>query len=106
MRRQRGCPGRIRRAAAGCGADGYPHAALDGLAATRKIRGFDPEARVVIVTDCDDEDLRAAAREAGACGYALNPEHDRVAGSHSLGDRRLTRGITPTAHSHFQRVGD
>ena len=26
---------------------------------------------MVIVTDYDDEDLRAAAREAGACGYAL-----------------------------------
>jgi len=44
---------------------------MDGFAATRKIRHFDPEARVVIVTDYDDEDLRAAAREAGACGYAL-----------------------------------
>jgi len=46
-----------------------PH--MDGLAATRKIRDFDPGARVVIVTDYDDEDLRAAAREAGACAYAL-----------------------------------
>ena len=30
-----------------------------------------PEARVVIVTDYDDEPLRQAAREAGACGYVL-----------------------------------
>jgi CheY-like chemotaxis protein len=44
---------------------------MDGLAAARKIRDFDRAARVVIVTDYDDEDLRAAAREAGACGYAL-----------------------------------
>lgn len=43
----------------------------DGLAAARQICQFDPSARVVMVTDYDDEDLRAAAREAGACGYAL-----------------------------------
>src|SRR5277367_5743028 len=43
----------------------------DGLAATRQIRQSHPTARIVIVTDCDDEELRAAAREAGACGYAL-----------------------------------
>ena len=44
---------------------------MDGLAAARQIRQFDPSARVVMVTDYDDEDLRAAARDAGACGYAL-----------------------------------
>jgi len=44
---------------------------MDGLAAARQIRKFDPTARVVMVTDYDDEDLRVAAREAGACGYAL-----------------------------------
>jgi|SRR5271154_5384214 DNA-binding NarL/FixJ family response regulator len=44
---------------------------MDGLAATKQIRKFHPEARVVVVTDYDDEDLRKAASEAGACGYAL-----------------------------------
>ena len=44
---------------------------MDGLAAMRQIRNFDPTARVLMVTDYDDEDLRAAALEAGACGYAL-----------------------------------
>ena len=44
---------------------------VDGLAATRQIREFHPQARVVIVTDYDDEDLRKAASEAGARGYAL-----------------------------------
>ena len=44
---------------------------MDGLAATRQIRRFDPSARVVMVTDYDDEDLRLAAREAGACAYTL-----------------------------------
>lgn len=44
---------------------------MDGLAATRQIREFHPQARVVVVTDYDDDDLRKAASEAGACGYAL-----------------------------------
>ncbi|MBS1830001.1 MAG: response regulator [Acidobacteria bacterium] len=42
---------------------------LDGLAATRLILSADPSAKVVIVTDYDDEMLRAAARDAGACAY-------------------------------------
>jgi CheY-like chemotaxis protein len=43
----------------------------DGLAATREIVGADPAARVVIVTEYDETDLRDAARAAGACGYVL-----------------------------------
>ena len=44
---------------------------MDGLQATKQIRQFYPTARIVIVTDYDDEDLRQAASEAGACGYSL-----------------------------------
>jgi two-component system response regulator DegU len=44
---------------------------MDGLTATRQIRKAHPSARIVIVTDYDDEDLRLAASEAGASGYAL-----------------------------------
>jgi DNA-binding NarL/FixJ family response regulator len=44
---------------------------LDGLAATRQILLFHPFAKVVIVTDYDDDALRGATREAGACGYVL-----------------------------------
>jgi two-component system response regulator DegU len=47
---------------------------MDGLTATKQIREFDPSARIVIVTDYEDEDLRAAAFQAGACGYALKQE--------------------------------
>ncbi|WP_446742198.1 response regulator transcription factor [Silvibacterium acidisoli] len=43
----------------------------DGLTATRQILKKHPLARVVIVTDYNDDDLRDAAREAGACAYAL-----------------------------------
>lgn len=44
---------------------------MDGLSATRQILSSYPEARVVIVTDYDDDEVRIAAREAGACAYAL-----------------------------------
>jgi DNA-binding NarL/FixJ family response regulator len=43
----------------------------DGLEATKRIRAADPSARIVIVTDYDDDALRQAAIAAGACGYAL-----------------------------------
>jgi CheY-like chemotaxis protein len=44
---------------------------MDGIAATVEILGADPAARVVIVTDYDEAELRAAAQAAGACGYVL-----------------------------------
>lgn len=44
---------------------------LDGLMATRQIMKAYPSARIVIVTDYDEEQLKIAAFEAGAKGYAL-----------------------------------
>jgi DNA-binding NarL/FixJ family response regulator len=44
---------------------------MDGLEATRKLRHADPQARIVIVSDYDDDDIRGAATEAGASGYVL-----------------------------------
>jgi len=44
---------------------------MDGLSATRQILDQHPGARIVIVTDYNDDGLRSAAREAGACAYAL-----------------------------------
>jgi DNA-binding NarL/FixJ family response regulator len=44
---------------------------MDGLTATRQIREFHPAARVLIVTAYEDEELRSAAQDAGACGYVL-----------------------------------
>jgi DNA-binding NarL/FixJ family response regulator len=46
-------------------------ARMGGLEATRRILAADRTARVVIVTDYDDAHWRAAAIEAGACGYVL-----------------------------------
>jgi CheY-like chemotaxis protein len=44
---------------------------MDGLSATRLILQQHPAARIVILTDYNDDGLRSAAREAGACAYAL-----------------------------------
>jgi CheY-like chemotaxis protein len=42
---------------------------MNGLEATKHITSSYPQARIVIVTDYDDPDLREAARQAGACRY-------------------------------------
>ena len=44
---------------------------VDGIAATRQIKSAFPSARIVIVTKYDDPELRAAARDAGACRYVV-----------------------------------
>jgi CheY-like chemotaxis protein len=42
-----------------------------GLEATRRIRAAFSDAQIIIVTQYDDQHWRAAATEAGACGYVL-----------------------------------
>lgn len=44
---------------------------VDGLTATQNIRRYDPSARVIVVTDYEDDDLRAVALQAGAMDYIL-----------------------------------
>jgi len=44
---------------------------MDGIAATRKIKAFDRDAKIIIVTNYDKPDLRAEADKAGAFGYVL-----------------------------------
>ena len=44
---------------------------MDGLTATRQIKQSYPTARIVIVTDYDEQEIRMAAFAAGAVGYAL-----------------------------------
>jgi two-component system response regulator DegU len=46
----------------------------DGLTATRQICGYDPLARIIIVTDYQDEDMKAAAMDAGAREYVLKQD--------------------------------
>ena len=42
---------------------------MDGLTATRELRAAHPEARVIIVTKHNDENMRLAAFKNGACGF-------------------------------------
>jgi len=49
---------------------------LDGLAATRQLMAGSPRARVVILTQHNDDQSRAAAREAGACAFLPKDEFE------------------------------
>ena len=44
---------------------------MDGITATKQIMAVFPEARVIIVTNYDNQSLRQAAGEAGARAYVL-----------------------------------
>jgi CheY-like chemotaxis protein len=44
---------------------------VDGLIATAQIKASHPEARVIVVTNFDDEALREDAATAGACAYVI-----------------------------------
>jgi two-component system response regulator DegU len=44
---------------------------LDGIRATAQIKARFPDARIMMLTQYDDPNLRAAADQAGACGYIL-----------------------------------
>lgn len=47
---------------------------VDGLTATRRIRAEFPAAQIVMVTQYDDRELRAAASAAGVSGYVLKDD--------------------------------
>jgi len=44
---------------------------VDGLRATAEIKASFPHARIVIVSEYDDEEVRAKAARVGACAYVL-----------------------------------
>lgn len=52
----------------------YEMKQINGLVATRLIIADFPEAKILIVTNYDEQDLRRAALEAGACGYVLKDD--------------------------------
>lgn len=47
---------------------------MDGVAATRVLKATDPAARVVIVTNYNDPQLRTDATDAGAHAYVLKDD--------------------------------
>jgi DNA-binding NarL/FixJ family response regulator len=44
---------------------------IDGITATRQIKDAFPKAKIMIVSDYDDPDLRIAARQVGASEYVI-----------------------------------
>ena len=47
---------------------------MNGLKATKRIIGKYPNAKILIVTQHDEPELREAASEAGACGFVLKED--------------------------------
>ena len=47
---------------------------MNGLEATKQIIGKLPEAKILFVTQYNDRELRAAASEAGVCGFVLKED--------------------------------
>jgi len=47
---------------------------MNGLEATKQIIGKFPEAKILLVTQYNDRELRAAASEAGVCGFVLKED--------------------------------
>ena len=47
---------------------------MNGLKATRCIVGKFPQAKILLVTQYNDNELREAASEAGACGFVLKED--------------------------------
>lgn len=46
---------------------------MNGLDAARKIKSFDPKARIAMVTSSDKTDTREEAEKIGVCGYITKP---------------------------------
>ena len=47
---------------------------VNGITATGLIKDRYPDAKVIIVTNYDEHDLRESAKQAGACGYVLKED--------------------------------
>jgi DNA-binding NarL/FixJ family response regulator len=72
---------------------------VDGIEATKQIRAADPKARILIVTDYDDEKLRQASMQAGACGYVLKDNLlDLVCLLEAMEQKLLERSAGSTEH--------
>jgi len=50
---------------------------MNGLDVAKKIKSFDPKAKIVMVTSSDKTDTREEAEKIGMCGYITKP-FDRV----------------------------
>jgi two-component system response regulator DegU len=51
---------------------------VGGIAATQQITARHPGARIIVLTQFDDQDLRDSARAAGACGFVTKDNLDAL----------------------------
>ena len=65
---------------------------MDGLKATAQIKAAWPDARVFMLTQYDDPDLRSAAERAGAAGYLLKEDLSQL--------QRLVRSVAAIPGAH------
>jgi len=72
---------------------------IDGLIVLRRLLAEWPEARVVIVTNYDDETLREEALRAGACDYILKENLLEVRRLLAATQPGTTKGDCPTGQS-------
>jgi DNA-binding NarL/FixJ family response regulator len=81
---------------------------LDGLEATRRILGADPEARVLILTTFDLDEYVYEALRAGASGFVLkdDPPEQLIAAVRTVatGDALLSPAITKRVIKEFVRI--
>ena len=77
----------------------------DGIAITRRLRESLPEARILVLSMCDDEDALFGALRAGAHGYVLKgAAHDcvvRALRSVAAGDTVFGAGVSGRVLQHF-----
>lgn len=76
---------------------------LDGVVATKQIKEAFPEARIVVVSQYDDTEIREAARQAGAGEYVLK---DDLLALRGILSRRITSSESPGELRDPQRGGD
>ena len=75
---------------------------VDGLRATAEIKASFPDARIVIVSDYDDEKVRAKAARVGACAYVLKENlHELVGLITGVGMEAIADQANKAQHSRF-----
>lgn len=73
---------------------------IDGLEATRRIRAHDPEARILVLTQHEDEELIVPLLQAGASGYIFK----RAGGAELITAIRTVHNEGAFLHPHVARL--
>jgi two-component system response regulator NreC len=73
---------------------------MDGLEATRQIRAHDPQARILVLTQHEDEELIVPLLQAGAAGYIFK----RAGGAELVGAIRAVHSEGAFLHPRVARL--